>query len=60
MSRAGGRVFDLDVDIVDPYAAPLLEAVNAMTAQEVAMEQPLEQVGSLRKGTAAAASSTRT
>ncbi|CAE7524565.1 unnamed protein product, partial [Symbiodinium microadriaticum] len=44
LARAGGRVFDLDVDIVDPFAAPLLEGVNAMTAAEAAMEQPFEQI----------------
>jgi hypothetical protein len=44
ISKAGGRVFDIDVDVVDPYAAQLLEGLNVMSAAETNMETTIEQV----------------
>lgn len=44
VSKAGGRVFDITVDVVDPLAASQIECLNRMSTLERRMDSSFEQV----------------
>jgi hypothetical protein len=51
--KAGGRVFDVGVDIFDPVAGALVADLNHLTALEMQMEPSLAEVPSFLLSSAA-------
>ena len=46
VAKAGGKAFDIEVDVRDPYAFDLLESINDISRNQREMMETISQVKS--------------
>lgn len=44
ITKSGGRVFDVNVDLLDPLTGPLITHLNHLTALEIKVDLSLQEL----------------